>query len=161
MAMANWTFMLNFKHDEIKKMPQSGFLPFENFPKYDGQTLAKMAHVLPAFFWSICVPLQFHPDLRKKFPKFHKYLGRAFIYTSYTLMIGLGGILHGKISFENYCNVENDPDPYVITKIPGTNFSVFDLFICLLAAMFIYTASVAVAFAKKKDYFNHKIWIVR
>ena len=161
MAMANWTFMLNFKHDEIKKMPQSGFLPFENFPKYDGQTLAKMAHVLPAFFWSICVPLQFHPDLRKKFPKFHKYLGRAFIYTSYTLMIGLGGILHGKISFENYCNVENDPDPYVITKIPGTNFSAFDFFVCLLAAMFIYTASVAVAFAKKKDYFNHKIWIVR
>jgi hypothetical protein len=76
-------------------------------------------------------------------------------------MIGVGAILHGGISFENYVNVENDTDPYVVVNIPGTNFSVVDFVICLIAAMFIYTASVAVAYAKKKDYFNHKIWIIR
>ncbi len=65
------------------------------------------------------------------------------------------------IAFENHVNVDNDPDPFIPRYFPGTKLTSFDLTAIFLAIAFIYTAIVAVSYAKKKDYFNHKVWIMR
>lgn len=127
-----------------------GFLPSKMHAKYEGQTLVYLTHITPAIFWSMCVPLQFHPSLRKKYPKFHKYLGRAFIYTSYILMIGVVIILRKNLAFIHYLNGQNEVD-----KVS------YLAFLFLVGSCFVYTAIVAVRYARKGDYFNHKIWIMR
>jgi hypothetical protein len=157
--MTGYTAMLNIYHDELSKVKDNPFLPKDGIRKFNGQTVAMMAHIMPSTFWSMCIPIQFHPSIRKSYPKFHKYLGRAFIYTSYILMVGVAAILHNGITFEHFVN--EGPEAWTIVKIPGTRYSIVDLYIACIMAAFLYTAKVAVDYARQKDYYNHKIWIIR
>ncbi len=85
-------FMTQTGDPEAMEAPNSdlqhNFFPLKNFTKYNGHTFANLAHRFPGLFWCACIPIQLRHGIRKKFPKFHKYLGRAFIYTSYILMVG-------------------------------------------------------------------------
>ena len=146
-----FTFFVNASN--IGESQDIGFLPHKMHAKYEGQTLVYLTHITPAIFWSMCVPLQFHPRLRKNYPKFHKYLGRAFIYTSYILMIGVVVIIRKNLAFIHYLN--GDYEANSDDKVSHLTF------LFLVSSCFLYTAIVAVGYARKGDYFNHKIWIMR
>ena len=160
-VMASVVIIQTLYNREACERPDDPFLPRDMLKKYNGKTFVKIAHILPAPFWSICIPLQFHPGLRKSYPKFHKYLGRAFICTSHLLMTGVVSILYNGITFEHYVNSENDENPYKITRMFGTRYSFNDLSACTIILPFLYTAWVAIRYAKQRDYFNHKIWVMR
>jgi hypothetical protein len=130
-------------------------LPPGLLTKYEGQTLVAYTHIFPAVFWSVAIPIQFHPCIRKNYRTFHKYLGRAFIYTSFLLMAGFAVILHKGLSYENYLE---GCEPITI---PGTDVSIVDAGLIGVAGMFLYTATMAINSAREKDFENHKLWVVR
>lgn len=165
--MLVWSIASTFFHDQIKTVevsPGNGYMPFKIFSKYEGQTLIYAAHIAPAIFWSLCIPIQFHPAVRKQFPRFHRYLGRAFIGTSCLMMLGVGIIIRRKLTWEHHVNRDDgdEKNPFVITKLPGRmQYSFADFQLAIIGAIFLYTAWVAVGYAKTKDYSNHMIWIIR
>jgi hypothetical protein len=123
--------------------------------KYEGQTLVAYTHIFPALFWSVAIPIQFHPSIRNNYRTFHKYLGRAFIYNSFLLMAGFAVILYKGLSYENYLE---GCEPITI---PGTDLSIVDAGLIGIAGMFLYTATMGVNSAREKDFKNHKFWMIR
>lgn len=112
-------------------------------------------HILPAAFWVMAVPFQFNPWIRKNFKTFHRFLGRAFVYTSFLLMVGFVAILYRGLQFENYLEgVER-------MTLPVIDVPIGDVLQCVIAGYFLYTAVVAVDYAKKKDFKNHSNWMMR
>jgi len=166
--MLVWTIASNFFHHRFPVMEATmsgkGFVPYKLLSKYDGHSLVYAAHISPAMFWVGCIPVQFHPRVRKRYPKLHRYLGRAFIGTSCLMMVGVVVILRRRLLWEHYVNKENsanETDPFVIYTIPGTNVSYSDVSQGVPMAFFLCTAWNAVAHAKNKDYFRHQIWTIR
>jgi len=163
--MLIWTIVSNFFPDHWEtNMEGKGYLPHQLFSKYEGHPLVFATHITPAMFWVICIPLQFHPNIRRAYPKYHRYLGRAFIGTSCLMMVGVFIILKRKLLFEHYVNSNhhtNEEETFVIVKIPGMNFSVTDASMVVVTVPFLVTAWKAVVFAQQKDYFQHQIWVIR
>ena len=166
-VMLAWTAASNYlphRHFPALEttMAGNGYMPYRLFTKYEGHSLVYAAHISPAMFWSACIPVQFHPEVRRRYPRLHRYLGRAFICTSFLMMAGVAVIIRRKLLWEHYVNKEtNEADPWVVHKIPRTDLSYSDVVMVVLAVVFLQTAWNAVACARKKDYFHHQIWVIR
>lgn len=134
---------------------QINILPRGLLTKYEGETLVAFTHIIPAVVWVMAIPLQFHPMIRKKNRKFHRFLGRVFVLTSFLLMVGFVVILQRGLSFENYL-VGVEP-----VVIPGTKVSWNDAFLYVLACFFLYFAIRAVGSAKRSEFHSHQFWMIR
>mmetsp|Transcript_9831 Transcript_9831/g.18503 ORF Transcript_9831/g.18503 Transcript_9831/m.18503 type:complete len:268 (-) Transcript_9831:684-1487(-) len=142
-------------HLRSRTNQQINVLPRGLLTKYEGETLVACTHILPAVFWIMAIPVQFHPMVRKKYRAFHRFIGRAFVLTSFILMIGFVVILQRGLSFENYLE---GVEPVVI---PGTQLSYGDAFLYLMASFFLYFAIRAVMSAKSRDFQSHQYWMIR
>ena len=58
------------------------------FTVYAPHPAVRYSHNLAALPWSVIAPLQFSSRVRKSYPRLHRWLGRAFLLTSISLMFG-------------------------------------------------------------------------
>jgi Predicted membrane protein (DUF2306) len=97
-------------------------------------------HLLFAFIMVVGGPLQIIPQIRERFPKFHRYLGRVFIPLA--VLMALDGLtmrfMHG---FEK-------------RTFQSINISIQAITIIIFAISAYKTA-------RKRDFINHKIWAIR
>lgn len=135
---------------------QTEILPRKLLTKYEGETLVAWTHILPSVYWVIAIPLQFNPNIQRKYRSFHRFVGRAFVLTSCVMMVGFVIILQRGLSYENYLE---DVEPLMI---PGTtDLSSADAFLYVLASVFLCFAFLAVRCARRKDYVRHRYWMIR
>uniref|UniRef100_A0A7S3PVE7 Uncharacterized protein n=1 Tax=Chaetoceros debilis TaxID=122233 RepID=A0A7S3PVE7_9STRA len=135
----------------------SPFMPPRILSKYDRQTLVQFTHQIPGAVWVACIPLQFHPSIRRTYLNFHRYVGRLFVTSSFVCMMGAVVIHMKKLSTENFLEgVE-----IIMLPLPFLNISVISFWECMTGAWFIYTVSESISYVRRKEIQNHQIWIVR
>ena len=67
--------------------------------KYKNHPAVQHLHILPAAAWSLSIPLQLTPVIRKSFPKLHKLFGWIAAVSSVLLFISVFVILHRKLDY--------------------------------------------------------------
>ena len=166
--MVAWCVGSVFFHERMKRFetsPGGGYMPHRLFSKYEGHTLVYATHIAPAIFWSLCVPFQFHPQARRRFPRCHRYLGRVFIGTSFLMVVGVVVIVHRGLTWERFVNGDDgahEENAYAILLLPGSRrYSWIDLALAAIAGVFAYTAWVAVGHARRRERREHQIWMIR
>ena len=67
--------------------------------KYKSHPAVQYLHILPAGAWSICMPLQLTPGIRKSFPTLHKLVGWVAAFSSALLFTSVFIIQHRKLDY--------------------------------------------------------------
>lgn len=146
-AVGQWIFVLYVALQYIPELTQFGFAGLKNttLPKgyVEGDftgNLAIAAHVLVAIIIIGSGPLQLTPQIRNRFPKFHRYVGRIYIFTAFiTSFAGL----------------------YLVWTrgVPGG--MVGHLAISLDALLILVFGGLAINFAIKRQIAQHRRWALR
>ena len=66
-----------------------GLVPRSLVFKYEGHTAVQTCHGLASGIWSCLVPFQFHAAFCRRFPSWHRWMGRLFLSLSALMMVGL------------------------------------------------------------------------
>ena len=131
------------------------YLPPKLLTKYEGHNLVAITHIAPALFWVLAIPIQFHRGIRMRFHTFHKYIGRIFIFTSFLMMVGVAVIFQRGLTYENYLEGTKP------ITLPLTNMSLADTLFIVTSIRFVQTGALAIAYARKREFDEHRIWIIR
>lgn len=137
------------------KMDIAPHLPPKLLTKYEGHNLVAITHIAPALFWVLAIPIQFHRGIRMRFHTFHKYIGRIFIFTSFLMMVGVAVIFQRGLMYENYLEGTKP------ITLPLTNMSLADTLFTVTSIRFVQTGALAIAYARKREFDEHRIWIIR
>mmetsp|Transcript_46083 Transcript_46083/g.109888 ORF Transcript_46083/g.109888 Transcript_46083/m.109888 type:complete len:348 (-) Transcript_46083:88-1131(-) len=138
------------------------FVPDENYNKYGPFPIVRILHNFPGLIWAGCIPINLHPGLRTSYPTLHRYAGRAFFLSSFSLMVGFGFILYHGLGMKH----ENVPprlgQSLLMLRSEGWSDVPHAVVTMNLASVwFCYTAVTALAAAKRRDFATHKRWAVR
>jgi hypothetical protein len=96
------TFRASPSNDHGKFLEQTMNLsPFRSslMTKYKHHPALQYLHVLPAGVWSLSIPLQLTPAIRKAFPQLHKLFGWAAAVSSALLFASVFVIQHRKLDY--------------------------------------------------------------
>jgi hypothetical protein len=106
----------------------------------EGDFTGNLAMGLHLFFAAIMIlggPLQLMPQVRNRFPRFHRYVGRTYVFTA--ILISLDGL-----------------------TMVWTRGSVGDMLqhisISIQAIYIIAFAVLSIYYARKKDFIRHRVW---
>lgn len=146
-AIGQWIFVLYVAIQYVPELAQFGFAGLKNTTLPQGYVegdfvgnLSIAAHVLVAIIIIGSGPLQLTPQVRNRFPRFHRYVGRVYILTSFiTSIAGL----------------------YLVWTrgVPGG--MVGHLAISLDALLIIAFGGLAINFARKRQFAQHRKWALR
>lgn len=118
------------------------------FTSFSAHPSVRYSHNLAALPWSVIAPMQFSTRLRKAFPALHRWLGRAFLGTSVSLMVGYLIIEIRGLAYNHSSKVP------VIKKLGS--------FTQLPALIFIISGIKAyLSIAVDRDIESHRRWIIR
>lgn len=129
-------------------------VPPGTITKYAGHSLIQFTHILPGAIWAGAIPFQLHPTARRKYRKFHRITGYAFLTTSILMAVGIVAILARDLTFHN--DYPSHIPPVNDAELLQTNASMI-----LLTGWFVCTATVAVVKARSKDFKSHRNFIIR
>ena len=137
--------------------------------KYKSHPAVQYLHILPAGIWSLCVPLQLTPALRKSRPKLHKLVGWAVVLCSVLMFLSVFIIQHRKLDF-----IDNDyalelaafiahaaAAPTLYNSIMMLALRGVSCFTALSAAWFLLSIITALRCIVRRDVHSHRIWMVR
>ena len=130
-------------------------LPPKLITKYNGHNLVKLTHIAPALFWVLAIPIQFHRGIRIKYRTFHKYIGRIFLFTSFLMIFGVAVIFYRGLTYEKYLE---DTKPITL---PFLNIAVVETLQTAVSVRFLQSGALAIAYARKRKFDEHRIWIIR
>ena len=138
-------------HDDLVLQAsfEGAVVPIEIMTKYQGHTLVHVTHILPGAVWAGIIPFQLHPDVRRRNPKIHRFLGYLFATSVILMSIGVGIILQRGLLFERFFP---DLPPQPISTEPPLIF---------LTIWFLFTGVYAVSQAMQKRVLQHRRWILR
>jgi len=146
-AIGQWLFVLYVAFQYIPELAQFGLPGLRNTALPDGYiagdmtgNLAIASHVLVAIIIIGSGPLQLTPQIRNRFPTFHRYVGRVYILmASITSIAGL----------------------YIVWTrgVPGG--LVGHLAISLDAVLILAFGGLAINFAIKRQFSRHRRWAMR
>lgn len=108
-------------------------------PNFVTHALLSAAHFLPGVAFAIIAPLQFHPRIRARFPRFHRWCGRVF---------ALAGLLLGGTAMAFAVKI-----PYGgFSELPPQIFYGSILSFSILRGLYL---------IRKKDIARHREWMLR
>lgn len=146
-AIGQWIFVMYVALQYIPELSQFGFAGLANTTLPEGYVagdfmgnLAIASHVLVAIVIIGSGPLQLTPQVRNRFPRFHRYVGRVYILlAAVTSVAGL----------------------YLVWSrgVPGG--MVGHLAISLDAVLIIAFGGLAMKFAMKRQFAQHRKWAMR
>ncbi|KAI9034498.1 hypothetical protein DFJ74DRAFT_763086 [Hyaloraphidium curvatum] len=117
-------------------------VPRDTTTKYVGHPAIKLVHILPSAAWSLCGAFQLLPDSRTRFPKAHRWTGRAFFALGALLMVGYAEIERRGLAAEGM-------KTHAGTIVRAT------------APWFVLTGSLAWNAARKRRFDTHRRWVLR
>mmetsp|Transcript_25394 Transcript_25394/g.38818 ORF Transcript_25394/g.38818 Transcript_25394/m.38818 type:complete len:271 (-) Transcript_25394:1060-1872(-) len=150
----------------FREAQENVLIPPRLLDKYIGHTLVKMTHQLPTAIWSACVPLQFHPSIRRNYRSLHRYTGRLFAVSSYISMGGVFILLRRNLGFSRHLDLDLDldllPEEHKLHIIPILKMTMDEAqLLFLVGGWFLYTLTRSIYYARQKDFANHQRWMVR
>jgi uncharacterized membrane protein len=99
-----------------------------------------LVHILPGLVFMISGPIQFMPDIRKKYINFHRTNGYIFIISAY--IVGLSALSM----------------PFIMSPIGGINEAAASI---LYGGFFLISLSMAWVYIAKKNIILHREWMIR
>jgi len=142
-------------HDVPKMTPKN--LIF----KYAKHRVVQFTHVLPSAVWSLAVPLQLYPGLRKSYPRLHRVSGYMFTVSALVMMVGLAvidyrGLYYFKTDFPTI------PEHEYMTRWPGILGKIPHREIFLgLGVWFTVTLLYSICKAQQKRFNQHRAFVYR
>ncbi len=109
----------------------------------EGDWIGNLVMGLHLFFAAIIIfggPLQIMPQVRRRFPTFHRYLGRTYVFTA--VLISLDGLT-------------------MVWTRGGVGDMLQHISISIQSIYIIAFAILAIYFAKKRDFTQHRVWALR
>jgi uncharacterized membrane protein len=115
-----------------------------------------LTHQLPSIFWSAALPFQLHPEVRRRFPKTHRIVGRVWLSVSALLMYGVYLIdskhLHYHINDFPSLRLEEAVSLGLPEHVPHLDALVYH---------FLVTGACALRAAIRRDINEHRRWVCR
>ncbi len=137
--------------------------------KYKSQPAVQYLHVLPAGVWSLCIPLQMTPAIRRSFPKLHKLVGWAVVMSSISLFFSVFVIQYRKLDY-----IENDyalefaafiehaaAVPTLYSRVMSLGLRGVSCFTALSAAWFLISIIAALRCIARRRVQLHMVWMMR
>lgn len=132
--------------------------------KYYNQSFIGITHILAAPLWAAIIPFQLHPDMRKKFRRFHRALGTVFFALSVSLMAGFGAIMKrglqlqpGALWAKGLEGLQRRQLPLILASLTH----VVDPFLAISATWFSYTMIRSWLAAYRRRFGEHEEWVLR
>ena len=158
---AGWQWhdtLTQYWYDNILRSGSHFPTPLHLVTKYKGHSIAQFAHVLPGALWAGLVPFQLHPSARKRYRRWHRRFGYCFVAVSYLMTAGFMyidrmGLVYIHADFPRIKAEHNT------TWLP---FNVpHEPLFRLVSGWFVLTITMAVWYATRGRFHNHRIWILR
>lgn len=102
--------------------------------------LAVFVHILLAFVITVCGPIQLLPQVRGRWPRFHRWNGRVYLTTAF--IISLGGL-------------------YMVWTRGGFGPLSNSIAISINALLIMGCAAMALRFALRREFDRHRRWATR
>ena len=127
--------------------------------KYQHHPSVQLTHILPAAFWALLVPIQIHPDVRRRYRRAHRWLGRLFVALSLAVFAGLLIIDARGLVFilSDFPTIE----PHAHMSKIGLQWLDHMALFRGIGLYFLLSILLAVQRARAKDFAGHQRWIFR
>ena len=145
--------------------------PFKSslMTKYSNHPAVQYLHILPAGAWSICIPLQLTPAIRKSCPKLHKLVGWTTFLSSTLLFLSVFIIQHRKLDYiDSEYALESSSfiqraaaAPALYNCTLSMLLRIVPLFTAISAAWFMFSIIAALRCILRRDMYSHRIWVIR
>ena len=175
--MASWVFVYpasfrlapgNAHLAAIERLTPTEFVPTSLLTKYQDHPAVQLSHILPAGVWSLCIPLQMHPSVRKHYSRFHRLLGWLTVLSALFIGGGVFLMVHRGLPFERFDFPQEAAQllalpPSLVTADPMLAAAALLLpwmepcFQCL-TCWYILTLGWAVRCATRRDFRAHQTW---
>jgi uncharacterized membrane protein len=113
-------------------------------PPFDGSfarhPVITFIHILPGALFMVLGVLQFVPRIRRRYPRYHRFAGRVFVFTGY--IVGLSALAM----------------PFVMRPIGGLNEATGTI---LFAIYFLVALTKTWSHARKRHLLLHREWMIR
>ncbi len=137
--------------------------------KYKNHPAVQYLHILPAGAWSLCIPLQLTPAIRKSFPTLHKLVGWFTIISSALLFLSVFIIHHRKLDYiqseyalEASLFIERAAElPTLYGWTLSLLIRIVPFFTAVSAAWFMFSSITALRCILRRDIYLHRIWMIR
>ena len=137
--------------------------------KYKSHPAVQYLHILPAGAWSICMPLQLTPGIRKSFPTLHKLVGWVAAFSSALLFTSVFIIQHRKLDYieseyalEFASFLERAVSaPTLYTSCLAVLLRTVPTFTSISAVWFMVSIITALRCILRHDVHSHRIWMIR
>jgi hypothetical protein len=121
----------------------------------------QLTHILPSAVWALAIPIQLYPDMRKAYPRLHRWSGYAFALAAAFMMYGLyvmhiRGLYYFKTDFPELGeHLHMTRFPAVLGWVPHV-----EVFLSL-GVWFTVSLLYSVQCARKKRFQSHRYFIYR
>jgi hypothetical protein len=151
-----------------KTMNTSPFRP-SLMTKYKNHPAVQFLHILPAGAWSVCMPLQLMPAVRKSFPALHRLVGWASAISSTLLFVSVFIIQHRKLDYidseyalELTSFLERAASaPALYNTSLSLLLRMVPCFTSISAVWFMLCIITALRCILRHDVRSHRIWMIR
>jgi hypothetical protein len=137
--------------------------------KYKSHPAVQFLHILPAGAWSLCIPLQLTPSIRKSFPMLHKLIGWSTVLSSSFLFLSVFIILHRKL---DHIHSEYALEYSLFIQRAGSAPTLYSCtmsillrnapyFTAISAVWFMFCIIKALRSILRHDTHSHRIWMMR
>jgi hypothetical protein len=137
--------------------------------KYKSHPAVQFLHILPAGAWSVCMPLQLTPAIRKSFPTLHRLVGWVSAVSSTLLFVSVFIIQHRKL---DYIDSEYALEFTSFLERAASAPALYNTFLSLLLRMVPCFTSISVVWFMvcmiaalrcilRRDVHSHRIWMIR
>jgi len=100
----------------------------------------RVAHMAPGILWLLFTPLQFVGPLRRRMPRFHRWVGRAAVAVTFVLVPS--GVIFA--AFHPFANAFQELAP-----------------ICFFTVIYLVAVTMGVVTARRKRFAEHREWMIR
>ena len=122
--------------------PSAAFNPFD--ARYAEMPITSWLHLLPALIIAFTGPFQFIRRIRKRWPVWHRWSGRVYLFTG--LVAAVSGFIIGGLN------------PFMGLNGPGFNEAMATTAITLLVVIFLVQAYRT---ARTRQFAAHREWVIR